>query len=75
MPSAEELDFTPLTFGKYVGKTPSEVSELDPDWMCWAFENVKSKPTCSMVLYRACQEESRENKFQDGWQKGYTLND
>lgn len=75
MPNAEDLDHTPLTFGKYQGKTPSKVSENDPNWICWAFENVKSKPTCSMALYRSCQEETRENKFHDSWNSGYGPND
>ena len=61
--NAEDLDHSPLTFGKYVGKTPNEVSESDPNWLCWAYENVKTKPTCSALLYRACQEEPRGNKF------------
>jgi len=73
--TAEQLDHQRLTFGKYAGKTPSEVSEIDPNWLCWAYENVKTKPTCSQLLYRSCQEETRDNKFSDSCMKGYGLND
>lgn len=75
MPTPEQLDHTPLSFGKYRGMTPSKVSETDPGWICWAYENVKTRPTCSLVLYRSCQEEIRENRFTDSWQNGYGLND
>lgn len=49
-----DLDHTPLTFGKYQGQTPDEVSEEDPKYICWMYENVKNKPTCSRTLYNVC---------------------
>lgn len=63
MTEAEQLDHTPLTFGKYVGKTPNEVSEMGQEacrWLVWAFNNVKDKPTCSKLLADACEEDMYE---------------
>lgn len=48
------LDHTPLTFGKYRGRTPDDVSEDDPGYICWMYDNVKNKPTCSRTLYEVC---------------------
>jgi hypothetical protein len=63
MTTAEQLDHTPLTFGKYAGKTPDQISEVDPNWLCWAYENVKTKPTCSTLLYKSCLAETRDSQF------------
>lgn len=65
MPTPDQLDHTPVTFGKHKGKTPDEISCCDPRWLVWAVENIKDKPICSNVLYRACQEDLRPNKYQD----------
>lgn len=58
MLSADELsklDHTPLTFGKYKGKTPDEVSKVDCSWLIWAFENVTNRPVfMSELLYNEC---------------------
>lgn len=51
-----EIDDVPLTFGKYKGKSPQEVSEDDPSYVVWMYENVKPTP-CSKELYVACQED------------------
>ncbi len=52
--SVDNLDDTPLTFGKFKGKTPKYVvrnySEGN-DYIIWLYENVKNKPTCSWELY------------------------
>lgn len=56
-PDPSEIDHKRLTFGKYVGRTPNEVAELGEDgenYIRWMFENVRNKPTCSELLYRAC---------------------
>lgn len=55
MPTPDELDHTPLTFGKYKGKTPDEVSKIDCSWMIWAYENVTNRPVfMSELLYKEC---------------------
>lgn len=51
--SAERLDSTPLRIGKHRGKTPLEVSEVDPDYLVWAYDTWVPKP-CSRLLYEAC---------------------
>ena len=50
----EVLDHTPLKFGKFRGKTPEQVAEIDPRYLCWAYETVSNFPTCSDALYREC---------------------
>ena len=57
----EKLDHTPLTFGKHAGKTPDQVSETDPGWLVWAYENVKDKKVCSKALYRACLQDEEHD--------------
>ena len=47
------LDQTPLKFGKYKGKTPDKVSEWDPKYLIWAYENVAQFPVCSEAMYRS----------------------
>jgi hypothetical protein len=58
------LDATPLTFGKYKGKTPDQVCEGDPSYIVWMYENVDPKP-CSKDLYEACMIDMSEQE--DGW--------
>ena len=52
-PSGEQLDHKPLAFGKYKGKTPSHIAEIDESYIVWLYENVKPKQ-CSRVLYEDC---------------------
>lgn len=47
------LDTTPLTFGRYKGKTPEQIADLDPSYIVWMYENVKPK-ACSRSLWVAC---------------------
>lgn len=54
MSNPSDIDHTPLTFGKYVGKTPNEIAEIDERYICWMFREVKNRPTCSELLYKAC---------------------
>lgn len=48
------LDHTPLTFGKYAGQTPDDISEDDPKYIVWMYDTVNNKPTCSKTLRDAC---------------------
>jgi uncharacterized protein (DUF3820 family) len=48
------LDHTPLNFGKYKGKTPDEISEHDPSYIVWMYNNIKPKP-CSEWLMEVCK--------------------
>jgi hypothetical protein len=57
MPYDDNLDHTPLTFGKYKGKTPDEVSQMGTsgeNYIVWMYDNVDRFPTCSEALARAC---------------------
>lgn len=54
----EDLDHTPLKFGKFKGKTPEWVSENEllaagrKSWLIWAYETVGNGDVCSEALYR-----------------------
>ena len=51
-----DLDHTPLTFGKYAGQTPDEISEHDPSYIVWMYETLEPK-RCSDFLYQYCLED------------------
>jgi hypothetical protein len=51
----EELDDTPLSFGKHKGETPDEISDYDPEYIVWAYENLDIK-ICSKAMYEYCKE-------------------
>ena len=66
MATADELlDHTPLLFGKHKGKTPDQISDIDPGWLMWAYENIHDKRICSKVLYEACRLDSGEHDDDD----------
>ena len=62
------IDFKRLTFGKYKGQSPIEISEIDPQYIVWLYDNMKEKH-CSLQLRDACDlditEEYQEFDFQD----------
>jgi hypothetical protein len=51
------LDNTPLKFGKYKGKTPTQLldseGKTELSWLRWAYETVTNFPVCSEALYKA----------------------
>lgn len=53
------LDETPLPFGKWKGRTPEQVADVDPGYIMWLYENVQPK-RCSRGLYLACEMDVRE---------------
>ncbi len=57
-----KLDKTPLTFGKYRGKTPDEISEIDPSYIVWMCKSIKDRPTCSQFLYECCLYDSGKDE-------------
>lgn len=65
MTTGESLDHSPLQFGKYAGKTPDEVSQIDGAYIVWMYENVKNFPTCSKLLYEACQADAFDGESGD----------
>jgi len=56
----KDIDETPLTFGKYKGISPNKISEYDPKYLVWAYENT-SQIVCSKELYEACYEACYED--------------
>lgn len=56
-----DLDHTPVTFGKYRGQTPDEISEHDPSYVVWMYHNVKPTP-CSKWLKDVCWDESKREE-------------
>ncbi len=59
------IDEKPLKFGKYRGKTPDEISDLDQGYIIWMYENIVPKP-CSKALYEACQQDAYEDDYERG---------
>lgn len=57
----ELLDHTPLEFGKYKGRTPDQVADIDPSYVVWMWENVVPK-RCSRILADACMQDVLENE-------------
>lgn len=71
----KHLDETPLTFGKYKGKTPDEISDLDPSYIVWMYDTIKPH-LCSEAMYKYCKRELKEYEQEkeddrnfglDGW--------
>lgn len=49
------LDNTPLKFGKYKGRTATQVYDLggrDAQYLVWAYENVGNYDVCSKTMYK-----------------------
>lgn len=63
-----DIDELPLTFGKYAGKTPSELMAEDPSYVVWMYDNVSPKP-CTEELYMDAVEASEDEPFdsEDPW--------
>ena len=58
------LDKTPLTFGKYKGMTPDELSEHDPSYVVWMYETIKPKK-CSSFLYESCMRDLKPDEEEE----------
>lgn len=67
MNAAELLDHSPITKGKYKGKTPNQISELDPSYLVWAYKNWSPKP-CSKLLADSCREDGYDPDEGDAWE-------
>ena len=72
----DKLNDTPLTFGKYKGKTPVEIAETDPKYVIWMYDNVTTHPTCSKQFRDYCEQDERDEEAdhaedqhyeKDGW--------
>ena len=70
------LDNKELTFGKYIGSTPLQIAETDPQYIVWMYDNLDYKH-CTEALRDECEEiasldyeseKEMDNDFGfDGW--------
>lgn len=56
MKKDEALDHKPMEFGKYKGRTPSEIADFDPGYIVWLYNSIDPK-RCSRLLADACEED------------------
>lgn len=56
-----DFDDTPITFGKYKGKTPDEISDIDPKYLLWLVHETGFS-LCSLALIEYCEQEVREEE-------------
>lgn len=61
----EDLDDSPLTFGKYKGKTPNEIGDYSPSYIVWMYDNIEQKH-CTKDLRDLCEQDVREHE-EDWW--------
>ena len=70
-------DKAPLYFGKYQGKTPNEIADIDPSYIVWLFDQ-RGPNSCTKDLADLCresleeQDESEESDLYDDitWGRG-----
>ena len=60
----EDLDHTPLDFGMHRGQTPNQISEQQPRYVIWLYENLMPAPV-SRALYDACVKDLSEDEDGD----------
>ena len=63
MTDDEKLDHSKMVKGKYHDKTPSELAELDPAYLIWAYGAWRPRP-CSAMLYNECVKDLAEEERQ-----------
>ena len=71
---SEQLDHTPLSFGKYKGKTPSEVAEGDPGYIVWLYDtwaDQRRPQLVSKALADDCRHDVRDEDDDGPWGDPY----
>ena len=65
IPEKPDIDDMPLSFGKYKGKTPNEILELDAGYLIWAYDNIEQVIMSDDLHDQACEERDIvwENQF------------
>jgi len=58
----KDVDDTPLTFGKFKGKSPEEVSDIKPDYLVWVAETFSTAIPFSEGMYNFCKAEVAKKK-------------
>lgn len=56
-----EIDFKPITFGANKGKTPEEVSMVNPNYIIWGYDKY-GVDFCSAALYNDCKADREKEK-------------
>lgn len=59
--SEEEMDHSPLSWGKYKGQTPSQIAEHDASYLVY-MATQKSEPFISKALLRDCMKETGDSE-------------
>lgn len=61
------VDVHRFTFGKYKDKLIWDIGGEDPDYIIWAYENIKSPKHGGVDkdLYEACVMDDYENEYED----------
>ena len=62
---SSDLDDTPLAFGKYKGKTPDEVSELNPGYLIWMYKEFDNPPMSKAMYEYCCSVKNKEIKLKE----------
>jgi len=61
------IDNIPIKFGKYKGLAPTEIFDIDINYIKWMYKNVKPIP-CSKKLFELCNENYDEELEQEMWE-------
>jgi hypothetical protein len=67
------VDNTPLEFGKFRGKTPNEIAEIEPSYIVWMYDNLDEK-FVTRALRDLCEEamyENYESEKEKDWDYGF----
>lgn len=59
-----ERDSTPLSFGKYKGKTPEEISDIAPEYIVWMYRTMGASK-CSKLLFLHCLDEAEMSYLEE----------
>lgn len=63
-PTDEELDHTPIDFGQYKGRTPSQVAVINPKYLVWMHDTVVNRgKLMSELLYEDCVKAPTTRQF------------
>jgi len=55
--NVSNIDHIRLNFGRHNGKTPDQVSVIDPNYIIWMWDKFDDPP-CSEALYNFCKVEA-----------------
>ena len=67
--NAEQLDHTVMPRGKFSHargnpKTPSQIAEIEPQYLVWAWSAWTDRKPCSHLLLKECERDVADNQRQ-----------